>query len=213
MKFTERSMGLFLEDIAPDDIRYSNLAGRMTGSIYDDPSKPQYVYILWLKSPELVDIFRSIGVDVKETNEYDRIMNSTSESDSVKKRRDELLGNPKLAQEAKEAAEFSVRFKTYPKMRKKRNGNGEEQYPQIMLKTEKDVVQLEAPSFGLADSAASTMIKADMRFHLYEYDPRKPRIAVLDELWIRVNETSGERDSSYLAEKYGYIEEDQVPFE
>lgn len=213
MKFTERSAGLFIEDIRSEDVRYSNLAGRLTGSIYEDPNKPQHVYILWLKSPELVDIFRQLGVNVKETNEYDRIMNSTSESESVKKRREELMSNPKLAKEAQETVEYSVRFKTYPKMRARRNGNGEEQYPKIMLKTETDTVPLEAASFGLADSSAVSMVSADMRFHLFEYDPRKPRIAVLDELWITVNETAGEKDSSYLAEKYGYIEEDQVPFE
>ena len=180
MKFTERTNGLYLENIKKEDIRFANLGGRMTGSRYDDPNKPKHEYIVWLDSNDLIDVFLSKNVTVAE-----KINDDTGES------------------------QFSVRFKAYPKMRLNRKINKEEQYPKVMLKTGDKVVRLEKSSFGLVDSAHIKNV--DIKFHLYQYDERKPNcIAVIDELWCVVDETAGYIDDTYLEEKYCYADEDRV---
>ena len=150
MKLRESRNGFWLEDIRKEDIRFANLAGRMTGSVYDDPAKPQHVYILWIKEPELIEAFRTMGVDVKEVRNEET---------------DEVRG-------------YSVRFKAYPAKRQKRTGIGEEQYPVVFMKSTGGTVRLEEKSFGLVDSAI--IVDGSIRFHLYEYDRKKPVIAVLD---------------------------------
>jgi hypothetical protein len=75
---------------------------------------------------------------------------------------------------------------------------------------------VEAASFGLVDSAHVESV--DIRLHTWQYDQRKPdQVAVIDELWLTVDEGAGEQDESYLDEKYGYSEpeigEDEVPFQ
>ncbi len=180
MKFTERSNGLYLEDITSRDVRFANLAGRMTGSIYDDPQRPQHVYVVWIDE-DLVDIFKGLGIKVKE-------------------KEDEETG--KLS--------YSVQFKAYPKMRLNRKNGKEEQTPKVMLRTTENTVRLEAGSFGVADAAHVGSV--DIRFHPWQWDERRPDcVAVIDELWITVDEGAGEADESYLDEKYGY-EDEPLPF-
>lgn len=188
MKLVQRSSGLYLEGIQQKDIRFANLAGRMTGSPYDDPKNPKHVYVLWVDDPEIVQVLREQHVNVTEKPDVD---------------------DPKIIR-------HSVQLKAYPKMRVNRNTGKEEQSPKVMLRTTQNTVRLEAASFGLVDSAHVESV--DIRLHTWQYDQRKPdRVAVIDELWLTVDEGAGEADESYLDEKYGYSEpvpgEDEVPFQ
>lgn len=107
---------------------------------------------------------------------------------------------------------FSVRFKAYPKMGMNRLTGKEEQRPKVLLKTGDNAVRLLKESFGLVDSAYVKEVY--IRFHLYQYDDRKPDcIAAIDELWCVVDEKAGFVDDSYLEEKLGYYEEDSAPAE
>lgn len=175
MKFTERSNGLYLEDIRQRDIRFSNLAGRLTGSVYEDPSRPAHVLVLWLNdSLDIIDQLREYGIRIKD----------------------------KQNEETGETT-FSMQLKAYPrKVVNRRNGN-EEFSPKVMIRTTENTVRLEPGSFGLVDSAHVESM--DIRFHTWQWDERRPDVvAVIDELWLTVDEGAGEADQSYLDEKYGY---------
>ena len=107
MKLTERNAGLYLEDITRDDIRFANLAGRLTGSRYDDPNKPKHEYVVWIDDPKILDKFREMNVTISE-----KVDPETEES------------------------RFSVRFKAYPRMsRNPRTGKDElrDNYPKLIL--------------------------------------------------------------------------------
>lgn len=107
---------------------------------------------------------------------------------------------------------YSVRFKAYPRVSVSRLTGKEEQRPKVLLKTGDNAVRLAKESFGLVDSAFVKEVY--IRFHLYQYDERKPDcIAAIDELWCVVDEKAGFVDDSYLEEKLGYYEEDSAPGE
>lgn len=183
MKLVERASGLYLEEIVSTDLRFANLAGRMTGSMYDDPDKPKHEYVVWITDPEILDIFRNLNVNI-----------------GVKE-----IEHENVETEVK----YSIKFKAYPKIRVNRVTAREEQYPKVVLKTLNNMVRLNSESFGLVDSA--NIEKVDIKFHPWQYDRRSPNcVAVIDELWVQVNEGAGERDESYLDEKWGYVEEDNV---
>lgn len=179
MIFTERRHGLFLEEIEQQDIRFANLAGRppKVPSPYDDPNKPKHVYVVWLKDPDIIQKFRDLHVRVYETV-------------------DEYTGETL----------YSVRFKAYPKMRFNKLTGKEEQYPRVMLKSSMSTVRLPLEQFNQADSAYVSSV--DIKFHAWQYDQYKQdAVLSIDEIWITLDETAGEYDSSYLAEKHGYEDE------
>ena len=210
MKFTERNNGLYLEGIKAKDIRFANLAGRPTGSEYDDPERPKHVYVLWLEE-DIVQAFLDMNVRVKEMTELERVMNGRNEE-----RKDEVMGNKALQKELAEIVRYAVQFKAYPKMRFNRRTGKEEQVPMAVLKTNDSMVRLTADKFGLIDSAHVENV--DIRFHLYQYNDKKPDcVAAIDEIWVTVDESAGLVDDSYLAEKYGYsddedVTEEEIPF-
>lgn len=180
MKFTERSNGYYLEDITETEIRFANLAGRPTKSIYDDPNNPKHVYVLWIYDKEVATSLANMNINVKEIT-------------------DEKNGSVK----------YSVQLKAYPKMRLNRKTGQNEQVPKVMLRTLESTVRLSAKSFGLVDG--SHVSTCDIRFHPWQYDERKPDcVAVIDELWVSIDEGAGEVDETYLSEKYGY--EEELPF-
>ena len=189
MKLTERQSGYFLEVIKRDDIRFANLGGRMTGSRYDDPNKPKHEYVVWIDDPVILDKFKEMNVTISE-----RIF---TDEDS-----------------GEERSRYSVRFKAYPKTVTNRLNGKTEQRPKVFLKTGSGgtPVRLDKDSFGLVDS--SVVSDVYIRFHLWQYDERKPDcIAAIDELWCVVDERAGFVDDSYLEEKLGYFEEDNAPGE
>ncbi len=207
MKYTERRSGLYFENISREEVRFANLAGRLTGSVYEDPSKPQHVYVLWI-NPEHVDILRGMNFNVKEVNEYDRIMHS--ENEDLKNR---ILSDPEFEQECKGLVRYSMQLKAYPKMRVNRSTGKEEQYPKVMMRTIANTVPLAMESFGLIDSAHISSV--DIRFHGWQYGKGPEQVAVIDELWLTVDESAGEIDEGYLSEKYAQppvMNEEELPF-
>lgn len=183
MKLTEKANGLYLENISAKDIRYANLAGRMTNSPYDDPNKPKHVYVLWVEDDDILERLRENHVRISEKEDRD---------------------DPKIMR-------HSVTFKCYPKKRVNRFTGKEEQTPKIMMRTTSNTVRLDEGAFGLIDAAHIDTV--DIKFRFWKYDQRKPDcVAVIEELWATVDEGAGEVDESYLDEKYGYSEEPEVPF-
>ena len=204
MKLTERSNGLYLEDISANDVRFANLAGRLTGSIYEDPNRPKHVYVLWIDDPEIVDILRGYNLNVKEVNELDRVMRGSNED-----RKREVEQDKRLQKELAEITRYSLELKAYPKKRTNRKTGKEEQYPKVMLRTTGSTVRLDDGSFGIVDSAHIQMV--DIRLHAWQYDNRKEScVAVIDELWCTVDEGAGEVDDSFLDDKYGYSESEEA---
>ena len=202
MKFNERRGNLYLEDIEAKDIRFANLAGRLTGSIYDDPNRPKREYTIWLEDEEMANKMRDYNFIVKEVNELDRVMRGHNED-----RKREVEQDRKLQKELSEITRYSMKLKAYPKIRVNRKTGKEEQYPKVILETTGSKVRLEAGTFGLGDSAHVETI--DIKFHPWQYDDRKPDcVAVIDELWCTVDEGAGEIDDSFLDEKHGYSEDD-----
>lgn len=176
MKFTERSNGLYLEDIRQKDIRFANLAGRLTGSIYEDPTRPSHVYVLWLDDEEIIDSLKEHGIRIRE----------------------------KENEETGEVS-YSMQLKAYPKIRVDRRTGKEETAPKVMLRTTGSTVRLDMGSFGLVDSAHVETV--DIRFHTWQWDDRRPDVvAVIDELWLTVDEGAGEADDTYFEDKYDYDE-------
>lgn len=182
MKLTERSNGFYLEDITATDVRFANLAGRMTGSQYDDPNRPKHVYVLWIEDDDILNVIRQHNGNIVE----------------------------KVSPDNPDHPRHSVQFKAYPKKRINRDTGKEEQMPKAMLRTTQNTVRLESESFGLLDSAHIETV--DIRFHFWKYAANKPdSVLVIDEIWLTVDEGAGESDESYLDEKYGY-EEEELPF-
>lgn len=205
MKFTERTSGLYLEDVVGKDVRFSNLGGRMTGSPYDDPERPKHYIVLWIPE-ELVETFVNMNVKVTSMSELDRVMNGRNEE-----RKEEVAGNPELQKELGEWVRYCVTLKAYPKLWTNYRTDKTEQRPLVIMKTTGNSVRLNADQFGLVDSAHIDAI--DIKFHTWQYNDRKPDcVAVIDELYVTVDESAGELDDSYLAEKHGYSEEEEIPF-
>lgn len=174
MKFVERSGGLYLEDITKDNIRFLNLAGRMTGSVYDDPDRPSHVLVFWITDEECLAALSELGVRIKQiTNE---------ETNEVR---------------------YSAQFKAYPKMRINRVTGKEEQYPKVMMKTTANTVRLAAGAFGLVDSSHISEMSIRFHLWQYD-SRKPDVVAVLDEIWVLADEGAGEIDEGYLDEKYGY---------
>lgn len=172
-----------IEEIKRDEIRFSNLAGRMTGSPYDDPAKPKHEIVVWIDDVDILQAFIDNHVKVSEKHE--------------------------VQEDGTEVVRYSVRFKAYPKVKLNPTNGRNEQRPMVMLKNTTNAIRLKAESFGLVDSA----VVKDMyiMFHLWQYDQRKPDcVACIDELWCFVDENAGFIDRSYLQEKFGYVEEDSV---
>lgn len=185
MKVVETRNGIVVEGIEKKDIRFSNMAGRMTGSEYDNPDKPQHVFIVWVEDEDMVRYFADQNLKVKEIER------------EVKDENGDVVGSKVC---------YSVRFKAYPKMRPNKLTGREEPYPKVIMKTSQDATRVGIGSLGLIDSANISSI--DIRYHLYTY--KKDTIAVIDEMWVLVDETAGEVDDTYLAEKYGYYDEEGI---
>ena len=186
MKVVETRNGFVLEGIKKDDIRFSNLAGRMTGSEYDDPERPQHVFIVWIENEDLVRYFADQELNVKEVTR------------EVKDENGDTVGTKVC---------YSLRFKAYPKMRPNRLTGREEPYPKVIMKTTNEASRINVGSFGLVDAANVDTI--DIRYHLYVY--KKDTIGVIDEMWVTVDESAGEVDDTYLSEKYG-IDDAEIPW-
>ena len=189
MKLVETRNGWMLEDILEDmdfnktQIRFKNMAGRQTNPKYN----PAHVFVVWIDDDELVNFLKNeLHLNVQD-REVD-VKDENGDVTGVKVR-------------------HSLQFKAYPKMRFNRINGKEEPSPRIMLKTTSTgaSARLGIKNFGQFD--ATRLISADLKFHVWEYD-QGCFLPVIDEIWAVVDESAGEVDDSYLAEKYGYSEDD-----
>lgn len=198
MKLVEMRNGWMLEDIMEDrnfnktQIRFKNLAGRQTNPKYN----PSHVLVLWIDDPDMARFMKDeLMLNVSEREIELKDENGDPQVDKN--------GNPMVLRRA------SVQLKAYPKMRPNRISGKDEPTPRIMLKTPSTgrSVRLDIDNFGLFDS--TRLISADVRFHTWEYEEGKC-VACIDELWAIVDESAGEVDGSYLMDKYGYSEANEM---
>jgi hypothetical protein len=180
MKLTERTRGLFLEDIKQTEIRFAHMSGKPTGSKYDDPNKPKYEYVVWIDDQDILNRLKEMNITISE-------------------KIDEETG----------ASRFSVRFKAYPKTKVNRLSGKEEQYPMVMLKNGDTNIRLNKDSFVLVDSSRMLSVDIQFHLYQYD-DRKPDCIAAIDKLWCVVDETAGMYDDSYLEEKHGYLQEDMA---
>lgn len=232
MKLVERKnkltdgFGVYLEDIKQDDICYSNLEGRPnTYSAYYDPNKaPEHHITLWFKEydegdMDILNQLRAVNVNISgPRNEYEMIMNSTSQSDYIKAMQEELLSNKALAAEMKKHNKYSVKFKAYPKVREYERtdyATGEvtvvkEQKPKVMMRTQNGnkSTRLDADQFKFVDGG--NIAEMNFKFHLFKYNEHQPNtIPVLDEVYVVAQERDTYQEDDYLEkrmeEKYGAL--------
>ena len=195
MKFTERRNGFTLEDIdGRKDIKFSNLAGLHTNSQYDDPDKdPQRAITIWIDDEEIAqalmdnDFLVGRGEDLYHKDEN---------------------GNPL-------GDRFFMKFVAYAKMRMNPRTGKEEQVPKVVIKSSLATVRQLADGFGNVDT--SFIEKMDIGFRQYKYNPNRPCVAAINELWCKLDESAGGRndfDDDALEQKWADVPDtdDEVPF-
>lgn len=196
MKFTVRKNGFTLEGIdGMKDVKFSNLAGRHTGSRYDDPNKdPQRAITIWFDDEAIA----------KDLTENDFLV-GRAEDNYHKDEHGDPLGE-----------RFFIKFVAYPKMRINPRTGREEQVPKIVIRNSMGSVRQLADGFGNVDTAyISTM---DISFRGFKYDPKKPCVAAINELYCDLDETAGGRndyEDDYLEQKWADLpdtDEADVPF-
>lgn len=186
MKFTERKNGFTLEGIdGKRDIKFSNLAGVHTNSPYDDPAKmPQRAITIWFDDDEIADQLKANdflvgrGADTYHKNE---------------------MGEPI-------GERYFIKFVAYAKMRVNPRTGREEQEPKIMTKTSMQTTRLLADGFGVVDTAYINSI--DISFRKFKYDPKRPCVAAINELWCELDETADGRndfEDDYLEQKWANV--------
>jgi len=191
MTLKEMKYGWMLEDIMEDrdfnktQIRFKNMAGRQTNPKYN----PSHVLVVWIDDPNVARFMR----DELHLNVQEREIEIKDENDNV-------IDIQKRS---------SLQLKAYPKVRQNRITGKDESYPRVMLKTPSTgrSVRLDIDKFGLFD--ATRLLSADVSFHTWEYESGKC-VACIDELWAIVDESAGEVDGSYLMDKYGYSEANEL---
>lgn len=186
MKFTERKNGFTLEGIdGKRDIKFSNLAGVHTNSTYDNPDKiPQRAITIWFDDDEIADQLKANDFLVGRGN------------DTYHKNE---LGEPI-------GERYFIKFVAYPKMRVNPRTGREEQQPKIMTKTSMQTTRLLADGFGVVDTAYINSI--DVSFRNYKYDPKRPCVAAINELWCEIDETADGRndfEDDYLEQKWANV--------
>lgn len=198
MKLVETSDGWILDEIKEDrvwknsDVRVKNLAGVQTNPKFKGDS----VILVYVDDPEIRDVIMNVlHCDVKECNYEERDENG------------DVTGT---------ITRYSFRLKAYPRVLTDKNGKvllnmktGEPRIsPKVMLK-KRDVngkfvnQQLKLDKFDEFDGRSLSNIA--IRFHTFPntYDPSKPDIASIDEIWAIADQSAGIIDKSYLEEKYG----------
>ena len=196
MKFTERKNSFTLEGInGKTDIKFSNLAGRHTNSEYDDPDKdPQKAITIWIDDDGIAEALKA--------NDF---LVGRAEDHYHKDENGDLLGE-----------RWFIKFVAYPKVRFNPRTGKEELSPKIVTKSSQATVKQLVEGFGIVDTAyIDTM---DISFRQYKYNPKKPCVAAINELWAYIDETAGGRndyDDDYLEQKWADVplsDDEEVPF-
>lgn len=175
-----------LEEITAKDLRFSNLAGRLTGSQYDDPNRPKHEYVVWLRDPDIIAAIAGMGLHVSEVS-----------------RQDGSVG-------------YSLKLHVYPATRENRMTGKTEAYPKCIIKTPSTgkTRRLDVDEFGTAD--ATKFDEVSIAGHVFYSEKCRMHLAAIDTFWLVADESAGELDRGYdpyLDEKYGYIDDDADPAE
>lgn len=203
MKFTERKYGFSLEGInGRTDIKFSNLAGVHTKSIYDDPSKdPQRAITIWFDQDDIAEGLRENDFLVGKA--LDKFHKNKDGSIMFE---DERYFIKFIAYVDKvvdpETGNVVPKLKTYIN---RRTGK-EEVSPKIMMRTESGTSLLQPDEFNLVDTCHIDSI--DLGFRQYKYDPHKPCAAVIVELWFSLDSTAGGRndfDDDHFEQKWAGV--------
>ena len=203
MKFTERKNGYSLEDInGRTDIKFSNLAGQHTNSVYDDPNKdPQRALTVWFDQDDIAEGLR--------------------ENDFLVGRAEDKWHKNKDGSRMFEDERYFIKFIAYVdkvvdgegrtvgarlKVRVNRRTGKEEFSPKIMMQTENGPKLLQPDEFCLVDlSYIKTM---DIAFRPFKYNDHKPSAAVINELWFSLDESAGGRndfEDDHLEQKWAGV--------
>lgn len=185
MKFTERRNGFTLEDIdGKMDIKFSNLAGAHTDSPYDDPDRePQRAITIWFDDDEIAEGLK----------ENDFLVGRAT--DTYHKVNGQPIGD-----------RYFIKFVAYAKTRMNPRTGILEQQPKIMLKSPTATKRLFADEFTNIDTAYIQTI--DIAFRQYKYNPNKPCVAAINELWCILDPTADGRndfDDDILEQKWADV--------
>jgi len=175
-----------LQNISAKDIRFKNLAGRMTGSQYDDPNRPKHELVVWIDDPEILKAFKKLHVPIGE-----RVNSDTGES------------------------RFSVRFKAYPKMKWSPIAKSERPYPKVIIRDGETMTRLKIENFSEFDRTIAKSYDITFYTYENTKQPGT-FIPTITEAFLTVDEEAGQFDKSYLDEMYGYVDEpdeEAVPFD
>lgn len=203
MKFTERKYGYSLEDInGRTDIKFSNLAGVHTKSIYDDPNKdPQRAITIYF--------------------DQDDIAKALTENDFLVGKAEDKYHKNKDGSIMFEGERYFIKFIAYVdkitdemgrtvgaklKCRVNRRTGKEEFSPKIMMQTENGPKMLQPDEFCLVDTSFIKTI--DIAFHQFKYNDHKPCAAVINELWFSLDESAGGRndfEDDHLEQKWAGV--------
>lgn len=204
MKFTERRYGFSLEGIdGRTDVKFSNLAGAHTKSIYDDPNKdPQRAITIWFDEDDIADGLRQndflVGkaLDKFHKNKDGSLM-FEDERYFIK-----FVAYVEKIVDPSTGKTVGAKLKSYVN---RRTGK-EEPSPKIMLQTDNGPKLLQPDEFNLVD--ASHIQSIDIGFRQYKYDPHKPCTAVINELWFSLDPTADGRndyEDDYLEQKWAGV--------
>ena len=203
MKFTERRYGFSLEDInGKTDIKFSNLAGVHTKSIFDDPDKdPQRAITIWFDDPEIAeglqanDFLVGRGEDKWHKND-----------DGSRMFEEERFFIKLICYVDKVVDEAGRTVGAKLKVRVNRRTGKEEYSPRIMMQTGSGPKLLQPDEYILVDTAHIKNI--DIGFRQYKYNPHKPCAAVINEFWFSLDETADGRndfDDDHLEQKWAGV--------
>lgn len=196
MKFTERRNGFTLEGIdGRRDIKFSNLAGAHFNSPYDDPNKPpQHAITIWVDDPEIAEALKANDFLVGQAE------------DNYHKGEDNLpLG-----------MRFFIKFVAYPKMKMNPRTGKVEPTPKVVIKSSMRTEQQDLDGFENVDK--SFISSMDISFRQFKYDPKRPCVAAINELWCELDPTANGRDDfddDYLEQKWADVplsDDGEVPF-
>ena len=176
MNFVSKGTEYYFTGLKREDIKFTNMEGRLTGSVYDNPNKPQHSIDIWLDGDSAA-ILPGSGANVRvKVIEHDGITEEKS----------------------------YIKLNAYPKMRQDKFTGAEVQYPKFVLRCGDNRVSLTKESFREIDTAhyRDNIEKVDIAFHLYEAYGRQ--VTCIDEVWLTIKDeglrSAGGSSINYLEE-------------
>lgn len=183
MKFVERGyQRYYVEDIHKEDFKFSNISAKKLPGREDET--PPHVYVLWINDPDLLAFLQEQKCNVKDIKD--------------------INGNVK----------YYCEFKAYVGMEQNRVTGKEELKPKVILKkTDGTNERLTFEELNKVDAYYIT--EANIVFHMFHSTFRgEHHIPAIDEIWAVEDPNAVRHDvkDNHFAEKFGYKDDDEVPF-